>query len=73
METKWGITALIVGAYLVALGLAGINANSGGAVAIFAVVLVVGVVVMGWSMVLPWDGGKAHRAAHDAPGPVPRP
>ncbi|MEY9904940.1 hypothetical protein ABIA35_001156 [Catenulispora sp. MAP12-49] len=73
METKWGITALIVGGYLEAFGLAGINAGSGGVVAVFAVVLVLGVVAMGWSMVLPWDGAKAHRAEHDAPGPVPRP
>jgi hypothetical protein len=74
MSTKWGITALIVGSYLLALGIAGINANSGGAVAAFAVVLVVGFVVVGWSLVLPWDGG-AHKArsAHEAPGPVPTP
>jgi hypothetical protein len=74
MSTKWGITALIVGSYLLALGIAGINANSGGVVALFAVVLVVGFVITGWSVVLPWDG-DAHKArsAHDAPGPVPTP
>lgn len=74
MTTKWGITTLIVGSYLIALGIAGINANSGGVVALFAVVLVVGFVIAGWSAALPWDGG-AHKArsAHDAPGPVPTP
>ena len=75
MTTKWGITALIVGSYLMALGIAGINATSGGgAVAAFAVVLVVGFVITGWSVLLPWDG-DAHKArsAHDAPGPVPTP
>lgn len=74
MDTKWGITTLVVGAYLLALGIAGINANSGGVVAVFAVVLVLGFVLTGWSVVLPWDGGKARAAAHrDAPGPVPTP
>lgn len=72
MSTKWGITALVVGGYLMALGIAGINANSGGgALAVFAVVLVIGFVVAGWSVVLPWDGGGKVRGAHDAPGPVP--
>ncbi|MBS2540079.1 hypothetical protein KGQ20_45805 [Catenulispora sp. NF23] len=59
MTTKWGITALLVGGYLLALGFAGINADSGGAVAVFAVVLVLGFVVTGWSAVLPWESGKA--------------
>lgn len=74
MSTKWGITALVVGSYLLALGIAGINATSGGVVAIYAVVLVIGFVIAGWSIVLPWDGG-AHRtrSAQDAPGPVPAP
>ena len=74
MSTKWGITALIVGSYLLALGIAGINANSGGVVVLFAVVLVIGFVITGWSVVLPWDG-DAHKArsAQDAPGPVPTP
>lgn len=61
MTTKWGITALLVGSYLLALGIAGINANSGGVVAVFAVVLVLGFVVTGWSAVLPWDGGQARQ------------
>lgn len=72
MTTKWGMTALVVGAYLLTLGIAGINANSGGgAVAVFAVLLVVGFVVAGWSILLPWDGGHKARGAQDAPGPVP--
>ncbi|WP_194898983.1 hypothetical protein [Catenulispora pinisilvae] len=61
MTTKWGITALLVGSYLLALGIAGINANSGGVVAVFAVVLVLGFVVTGWSAVLPWDAGQARQ------------
>ena len=75
MSTKWGITALLVGSYLLALGIAGINAASGGLVALFAVVLVAGFVLAGWSALLPWDGdpARAGQAGHDAPGPVPRP
>ncbi|MEZ0110889.1 hypothetical protein ABH920_004904 [Catenulispora sp. EB89] len=69
MNTKWGLTALIVGGYLLALGIAGINANSGGVVALFAVVLVLGFVIAGWAVVLPWDGG-APRGEHESPGPV---
>ena len=75
MTTKWGITALLVGTYLLAMGIAGINAGSGGGmVAVFAVLLVVGFVIAGWSVLLPWDGAAHHaRGAHDAPGPVPTP
>ena len=69
MNTKWGLTALIVGGYLLALGIAGINANSGGVVALFAVVLVLGFVIAGWAVVLPWDGG-ATRGEHESPGPI---
>jgi hypothetical protein len=71
MNTKWGITALIVGGYLLALGIAGINANSGGARVLFSVVLAAGFVVAGWSVVLPWDAGTAHREP-EVPGAVPR-
>lgn len=67
MSTKWGITVLIVGGYLLALGIAGINANSGGAQAFFVVVLIVAFVVTGWSIVLPWDGGKARAAQESQP------
>ena len=71
MNTKWGVTALLVGSYLLALGIAGINASSGGLVAVFAVVLVLGFVIAGWATVLPWDGGAAqHAPEHDSPGPV---
>ncbi|WP_194921469.1 hypothetical protein [Catenulispora rubra] len=78
MNTKWGLTALLVGSFLLALGIAGINANSGGVVAVFAVVLVLGFVIAGWAAVLPWDGGGARgdlvdgRAFgdHESPGPV---
>jgi hypothetical protein len=76
MNTKWGVTALIVGGYLLALGIAGINANSGGVVAVFAVVLVLGFVIGGWAAVLPWDGGNGGnraRGGHESPGPVPLP
>ena len=72
MDTKWGITLLIVGSYLLALGIAGINASSDGLVAVFAVVLVLGFVMAGWSIVLPWDGGaaRAERAERESPGAV---
>jgi uncharacterized membrane protein required for colicin V production len=74
MSTKWGITLLIVGSYLIALGIGGINAASGALVGVFALVLVIGFVITGWSIVLPWDGspGKV-RSAEEAPGPVPTP
>ncbi|MEY9862566.1 hypothetical protein ABH935_008214 [Catenulispora sp. GAS73] len=71
MNTKWGVTALIVGGFLLALGIAGINANSGGVVAVFAVVLVLGFVIAGWAVVLPWDGdGGRALGDHESPGPV---
>lgn len=44
MSTKWGITALVVGSYLLTFGIAGINFSSGGWVALYAVVLVIGFV-----------------------------
>ena len=72
MDTKWGITGLLVGSYLLAFGIAGINANSGAAQAVFVVVLIIGFVVTGWSVVLPWNGGGT-RPAHPSPGPVPKP
>ena len=74
MTIKWGLTALIVGGFLVAFGLAGINATSGGTMALYAVVLVLGFVTAGWAVVLPWDGDSARRRnEHETPGPVPRP
>ena len=57
MGTKLGITLLIGGGYLIAMGFAGINANSGGAQWVHSIVLVIGVVLAGWAVVLPWDGG----------------
>ncbi|NUR60383.1 MAG: hypothetical protein HOV87_17245 [Catenulispora sp.] len=57
MTTKAGITLLIVGGYTMALGIGGINANSGGAQWLFSLILVIGVVLAGWAVVLPWDGG----------------
>jgi hypothetical protein len=62
MSTKWGLTALLVGSYLIAFGIAGINANSGGALAFFVVMLILGFVSAGWSIVLPWDGGASMKA-----------
>lgn len=67
MSTKWGITALVVGGYLLAIGIGGINANEGaGATTLFALVLMVGFVIAGWAVVLPWDGEKPP-AADDVP------
>jgi hypothetical protein len=57
MDTKSGLTSLVVGGYLIAMGIAGINANSGGAQWVHAIVLVIGFVLAGWAVVLPWDGG----------------
>ncbi len=57
MDTKAGITLLVVGGFLVAMGIGGINANSGGAQWAHAIVLVIGFVLAGWAVALPWDGG----------------
>ncbi|MFL6113326.1 MAG: hypothetical protein ACJ786_18490 [Catenulispora sp.] len=57
MDTKLGITLLIVGGYLMAMGIGGVNANSGGARWAHAIVLVIGFVLAGWAVLLPWDGG----------------
>ena len=73
MNTKWGITALTVGGYLLALGIGGINFNSGGLVALFAVVLVVGFIVTGWAVLLPWDGTKGLTPSGDRPEHRPEP
>jgi len=73
MSTKLGATLLIVGSYLMALGIGGINAVAGAGRILFSLVLVVGVVLAGWATLLPWNGARARRTAHDAPGPVPKP
>lgn len=72
MSTKLGITSLIVGGYLMAMGIAGINVNadSGGAQAVFSLVLVIGLVIAGWSVMLPWDGGEAHSLSQTPVEPV---
>lgn len=62
MDTKLGVTLLAVGGYLMAMGFAGINANSGGAQWVHAIVLVIGFVLTGWAVVLPWDGGRQRGA-----------
>lgn len=75
MSTKRGITALLVGCYLIAFAIAGLNATSGGAEAVYAVVLIVAFVITGWAIALPWNGAKTHAAAdagQDATAPVPR-
>ena len=56
MSTKLGMTLLILGGYVMALGFGGINANSGGAQWLFSLVLVAGIVMAGWAAVLPWNG-----------------
>ena len=58
MTTKAGITSLIVGGYVMALGIGGINANSGGLQWLFSLVFIIGVVLAGWACVLPWDQDK---------------
>ena len=68
-----GVTVLIVGGYLLALGIAGINAYSGLALVSYSLVLVLGFVLTGWAVLLPWDGGHQRHPQHDAPGPVPKP
>lgn len=67
MSTKAGLTLLIVGGYLIAFGIGGVNAASGAAKWLFSVVLVIGFVVMGWAMVLPWDGAPAASEGHSPP------
>ncbi|NUR27556.1 MAG: hypothetical protein HOV83_17235 [Catenulispora sp.] len=62
MSTKLGMTLLVVGGYVMALGFGGINANSGGAQWLFSLVLVLGIVMAGWAVVLPWNGGGQHGA-----------
>jgi hypothetical protein len=69
LSTKAGMILLISGSYVLALGIGGVNATSGGVRAFWAVVVAVGVVLAGWSVALPWD---ADEARHEAPGPVPR-
>jgi hypothetical protein len=65
MDTKQGLILLIGGSYLMALAIAGINANSGWAQAFWSVMLVVGIVLTGWSVVLPWDGGRVSSEARE--------
>jgi hypothetical protein len=75
MSTKSGLTALLVGGYLIAFAIAGLNATSGGTEAVYAVVLVVAFVITGWSMVLPWNGAKTHAATgadQGSPASTPR-
>jgi hypothetical protein len=56
MTTKAGLIALILGSYVIAFGVAGINvAESTGLRWLFGAVIVVGFCVTGWSIVLPWD------------------
>lgn len=75
MSTKWGLTMLIAGGYLIAFAIAGINATSGGVLAFYVVVLIVAFVITGWSIVLPWNGAKTHAEAgadQDALTAMPR-
>lgn len=70
MTTKAGITALIVGGYTIALGIGGVNATSGGTQWLFSIILVLGVVLAGWAVVLPWDGGEQRADAEGQRGGV---
>jgi hypothetical protein len=57
--TGAGIAALIIGSYLLAFGVAGLNAaSSTGQRWLFGIVFVIGVLVAGWAVVLPWDGAE---------------
>jgi hypothetical protein len=57
--TGAGIAALIIGSYLLAAGVAGLNAaSSTGQRWAFGVLFVIGVLVAGWAVVLPWDGSS---------------
>ena len=59
MTTKAGLGTLVGGSFLLAVGLAGVNAaGSTGIRWLFALVLVAGFLVAGWSVVLPWDDAK---------------
>lgn len=73
MTTKAGITALVVGGYTIALGIGGVNATSGGTQWLFSIILVLGVVLAGWAVVLPWDGGPERAGAQGRPGGAERP
>jgi hypothetical protein len=68
MTTKAGITLLVVGGYTMALGLAGINANSGGAQWLFSIIFVIGMVLAGWAVLLPWKGSKERAAVRYTDG-----
>ena len=65
ISTKAGIAALIIGSYLLAMGVAGLNAaSSTGQRWAFGIIFVIGVLVAGWAVVLPWNGasrGKRRR------------
>lgn len=55
--TGAGIAALIVGSYLLAVGVAGLNAaSSTGQRWAFGILFVIGVLIAGWAVVLPWNG-----------------
>jgi len=60
--TGRAIAALIIGSYLLAFGVAGLNAaSSTGQSWIFGIVFVIGVLVAGWAVVLPWDGARREK------------
>jgi hypothetical protein len=62
MTTKAGLATLIGGGYLLAFGLAGVNAASSAWTRwMFALVIVVGFLVTGWAVILPWDDARRPR------------
>jgi hypothetical protein len=63
--TGTAIAALIVGSYLLAAGVAGLNAaSSTGQRWAFGILFVIGVLVAGWAVILPWDGRSGRDGKH---------
>ena len=59
MTTKTGTAALIGGGYVLALAFAGLNAaSSAGQRWLFGLVFVVGFVLMGLAIIMPWEATK---------------
>lgn len=60
LTTKKGILLLVLGGYVTALSLAGMNAvRTVGARWGWAAVLWVGLLLLSWAMLAPWDGSRS--------------
>ena len=63
LSTKKGVLLLVLGGYLTAFALAGMNAvRTVGARWGWAVVLWVGLLLFAWAMLAPWDGAASATA-----------